>query len=238
MDERAGDTCPDGPIGMPWAPWALTSRAEAAPWAAGRHRPQEVMGGRAVHPATGPAAHRQGTRGHRRGNDKENAEKSQLQKKTTAKSTKRSLRELPFSGPGGTPFSHTHRRALTWAFSEGRVRTTQPKLASVLSLHCLTSERIPQDRVSLTGNWRPDVLEGSSASWKVFGSFIFKISICFTTLQDFKNQVLGFPGGAVVKNPPANAGDTVRALVREDPTCHRATKPRVPQLLSSRATTN
>ena len=34
-----------------------------------------------------------------------------------------------------------------------------------------------------------------------------------------------FPGGAVVKNLPANAGDTVRALVREDPTCCGATKP-------------
>ena len=28
----------------------------------------------------------------------------------------------------------------------------------------------------------------------------------------------GFPGGTVVKNPPVNAGDTVRALVWEDPT--------------------
>ena len=35
----------------------------------------------------------------------------------------------------------------------------------------------------------------------------------------------GFPGGVVLKNPPANAGDTVRALVREDPTCGGATKP-------------
>ena len=35
-----------------------------------------------------------------------------------------------------------------------------------------------------------------------------------------------FPGGAVVKNPPANARRTrVRALVQEDPTCHGATKP-------------
>ena len=24
----------------------------------------------------------------------------------------------------------------------------------------------------------------------------------------FRNQALGFPGGAVVKNPPASAGDT------------------------------
>ena len=34
-----------------------------------------------------------------------------------------------------------------------------------------------------------------------------------------------FSGGAVVKNPPANSGDTVQALVREDPTCRGATKP-------------
>ena len=33
-----------------------------------------------------------------------------------------------------------------------------------------------------------------------------------------------FPGGAVVKNPPANAGTWVRALVWEDPTCSGATK--------------
>ena len=38
-------------------------------------------------------------------------------------------------------------------------------------------------------------------------------------------KFLDFPGGTVVKNPPANAGDTVRALVQEDPTCCRATKP-------------
>ena len=32
-------------------------------------------------------------------------------------------------------------------------------------------------------------------------------------------------------------GTQVRALVREDPTCHGATEPRAPQLLSPRATT-
>ena len=32
-------------------------------------------------------------------------------------------------------------------------------------------------------------------------------------------------------------GTRVRALVREDPTCRGATKPREPQLLSPRATT-
>ena len=35
----------------------------------------------------------------------------------------------------------------------------------------------------------------------------------------------GFSGGSVVKNPAASAGDTVRALVQEDPTCCRTTKP-------------
>ena len=33
-----------------------------------------------------------------------------------------------------------------------------------------------------------------------------------------------FPGGAVVKNPPANAGDTGLSPGQEDPTCRRATK--------------
>ena len=35
----------------------------------------------------------------------------------------------------------------------------------------------------------------------------------------------GFPGGAVVGNLPANAGDMGSSPVREDLTCHRATKP-------------
>ena len=38
-------------------------------------------------------------------------------------------------------------------------------------------------------------------------------------------RLQGFPGGAVVKNPPANEGTRVRALVWEDPTCRTATKP-------------
>ena len=36
---------------------------------------------------------------------------------------------------------------------------------------------------------------------------------------------MGFPGGAVVKTPPASAGDTGWALVQEDPTCRGAIKP-------------
>ena len=34
-----------------------------------------------------------------------------------------------------------------------------------------------------------------------------------------------FPGGAVVKNPPANVGDTVQSLVWGSPSYCRATKP-------------
>ena len=40
-----------------------------------------------------------------------------------------------------------------------------------------------------------------------------------------KNTFKGFPGDAVIKNLPANAGTRVQALVQEYPTCHRATKP-------------
>ena len=35
----------------------------------------------------------------------------------------------------------------------------------------------------------------------------------------------GFPSGAVVENPPANAGDTGSSLVWEDPTCRGAAGP-------------
>ena len=40
-----------------------------------------------------------------------------------------------------------------------------------------------------------------------------------------KSQLRDFPGGAVIKNPPANAGDMGSSPVWEDPTCHGATKP-------------
>ena len=45
-------------------------------------------------------------------------------------------------------------------------------------------------------------------------------------LQRLKSPPAGyFPGGAVVKNLPANAGTQVWSLVQEDPTCRGATKP-------------
>ena len=50
------------------------------------------------------------------------------------------------------------------------------------------------------------------------GPFCFHISIKNTSSR-------GFPGGSVVKNLPANAGNMGLILVWEDPTCHRAAKP-------------
>ena len=40
-----------------------------------------------------------------------------------------------------------------------------------------------------------------------------------------RKEVRGFPGGSVVKNPPANAGDVVPSLNQGDPTCRGGTKP-------------
>ena len=70
----------------------------------------------------------------------------------------------------------------------------------------------------------------------LFSSFLFKPVQSFAFFWKFIHFICfliywqkivhkDFPGGAVVKNPPANAGDTVQALVREDPTCHRETRP-------------
>ena len=40
-----------------------------------------------------------------------------------------------------------------------------------------------------------------------------------------KSNAGNFPGGAVVKNLPDNAGDGAQSLVQEDPTCLGAGKP-------------
>ena len=55
-----------------------------------------------------------------------------------------------------------------------------------------------------------------------------------TQLSDFSSQeqgYMGFPGGLLVRNPPANAGDEGFIPGAEDPTCHGATKAWMPQLL-------
>ena len=52
------------------------------------------------------------------------------------------------------------------------------------------------------------------------------LSLCVkTSLLSFKIHLRGLPGGSVVKNLPAITGDTGLILIREDLTCHVATKP-------------
>ena len=51
------------------------------------------------------------------------------------------------------------------------------------------------------------------------------------------NQAQGFPGGTVVKNPPANAGDTGSSPGLGRSHMPRSNWAREPQLLSPRATT-
>ena len=47
-----------------------------------------------------------------------------------------------------------------------------------------------------------------------------------TMMKEIKDDTnKGFPGGVVVESPPADSGDTVRAPVREDPTCRGAAGP-------------
>ena len=52
-----------------------------------------------------------------------------------------------------------------------------------------------------------------------------------------KYSAWGFPGGAVVKNPPANAGDTGSSPGLGKSHMPRSSEARAPQLLSPRATT-
>lgn len=50
----------------------------------------------------------------------------------------------------------------------------------------------------------------------------------------YKSMLRTFPGGAVDKNLPADAGTQVQSLLQEDPTCHGASKP-TRHILSPRA---
>ena len=43
-----------------------------------------------------------------------------------------------------------------------------------------------------------------------------------------EDHLLGFPDDSVVKNPLSNAGSMDSILIWEDPTCHRAIKPKHP----------
>ena len=47
----------------------------------------------------------------------------------------------------------------------------------------------------------------------------------YSTKPLFKSETRDFPGSTVVKNPPANAGDTGLSPGPKDPTCRGATNP-------------
>ena len=58
--------------------------------------------------------------------------------------------------------------------------------------------------------------------------------ICKASCSTFKNQLVGFPGGAVVENPPANAEDTGSSPGLGRSHMPRSNWAREPQLLSLR----
>ena len=80
-------------------------------------------------------------------------------------------------------------------------------------------------QTALSGVKRHSVNSGGMKVWMTEWAFhcCGEDSFQWDGLQN--SQRRDFPGGAAVKNPPAHAGDTVQALVREDPTCRGATKP-------------
>ena len=56
---------------------------------------------------------------------------------------------------------------------------------------------------------------------KLMNTFITSHSFLVAVVATLMNDSLGFPGGSVVKNLPANT----RSLLREDPMCLGAMKP-------------
>ena len=67
---------------------------------------------------------------------------------------------------------------------------------------------------------------GETWFWSLCWDHIFNNIWLLNTSQSLlKIHMWRFPGGWVVKNSPANAGDVGSPLIREDPTCHRAAKP-------------
>ena len=54
---------------------------------------------------------------------------------------------------------------------------------------------------------------------------ICKLYLNKAVIANKNSESWDFPGGTVVENLPANAGDTGLIPGLEDPTCHGATKP-------------
>ena len=101
-------------------------------------------------------------------------------------------------------FDRSHKSGMSGSFCIRNIEF----LCCVPSPWCATMSNVMMDLGSRCGS-----LDGASLiSSLIPGGLIRK-------------WALDFPGGAVIKNPPANAGNTVRSLIQEDPTCHGATKP-------------
>ena len=62
-----------------------------------------------------------------------------------------------------------------------------------------------------------------------------KQTVINNTITEIKNTLEGFPGGTVVKNPPANAGDMGSSPGLGRSHMPRSNKARAPQLLSLRS---
>ena len=65
-------------------------------------------------------------------------------------------------------------------------------------------------------------IEDSVLPLKIQGWFPLELTGLISLLSN--NTLWGFPGGPVVKNPPANSGDMVWFVVQEDTSCHGGAK--------------
>ena len=68
------------------------------------------------------------------------------------------------------------------------------------------------------------MLEGARRPKKIWGGGMALILILGRSVQ-IRRKKVGFPGGPVDKNPPADAGDMGSIPGLEDSTCLGATKP-------------
>ena len=90
----------------------------------------------------------------------------------------------------------------------------KPKTYNSLSHTHTQRESNPNITLKISSNHRRAKEEGTNENYKNNQKTFNKMEIS----RDF-------PGGTVVKNPPANAGDMGSSLIQEDPTCCGATKP-------------
>ena len=132
---------------------------------------------------------------------------------------------IPWTEEPGGPWVMT--KSQTWLKHLSATHTIQKNKDLLVALHALWVLS------SLTRDWTcaPTLEAGHCASREAPTIFLF---FCF-----FFNNLLGFPGGSVVKNPPASAGDTSSFPGLGRPHMPRSSQACAPQLLSlcSRACT-